>query len=194
MSSSSSSSSNQQLCKLLGDDSVSSPTICKCICTLSQVCDIIQNATSIGEVDTKRNAMHIITRRPEYKDVDLVVLSPMHGNQCISPCAAALRMASGLEPFWDIMQRLPLHEFLMHWIAFLFLRPIPVYVCIHSEVTGDVCDQLLAVVSRVKHNISIIIQNGMWNCKSRDTMAHSLVQVVLGYNHSSQYTVPQRRE
>jgi hypothetical protein len=164
---------------LRGDDSVSRPTTCKCVTTLVDVCDVIHNATAAGEQRTKERAMHIISRRPEYKNIELDVLSPIPGQVPPQPCASALRMAAGLESFWDILPKLPLHEFLKHWIAFLFLRPIPVYICIHDDV-GRICPATLRMVRSIKHDVVVIIRDGMWDCESRDTMAFSVIQAVLG--------------
>jgi hypothetical protein len=167
-------------CAVRDDDSVSRPTTCQCSVSLAHVCDIILS-THCGDPDSaKQQAMAILTSKPAYKDVDLDA-PPLHpDSDAYMSCPSARRMASGLDEFWDILPRLPTHEFLMHWLAFLFLRPVPLYVCVHDSL-GVVCPKLLDRVLDIQRSVSLILQTGMWNCTPRDTIAWDMIQAVLGY-------------
>jgi hypothetical protein len=166
---------------LRGDDSVSRPTTCSnCIISLSAVCDLILGATCETSKHTKKQAIAVITSKPKYRDVELQCDNYMGGNESIMPDPAAVCMSGGLDLFWEILPRLPLHEFMTHWISFLFLRHIPVYVCIHDPVTGVVCAPLLARVVAIQTSVADIVQNATGDCTPRDTMAYDLINAVLG--------------
>jgi hypothetical protein len=159
---------------------VSSPTTCGCVVSFAEVCDIVLSATNGDMWQIKRRAMAIITSKKRYKDIELAVVCPIDGQTPRDPSPGALRMAAGLNDFWSIMWRLPLHEFILHWIALLFLRQVPVYVCIHQYGTRKVCPDTLQLVLTAKHGVSVVIQGGLWNCTSRDTIAYEVLFPILG--------------
>jgi hypothetical protein len=175
----------QGYANLRGDDSVSSPTTCRCRCvvTCMEIVDVIHDSTNENQSDVRKRAMSIIRKRPDYKSVQMVSHSPIPQERYPAQNKEALLMAEGLnrEGYWDIVPTLSSHEFFMFWICFLFLRPIPVYICIHDPDTGLVCNETLRYVQQKREDVASILQDGLWENRSRATISHQIIQAILGH-------------